>query len=215
MHRRRRSIRLWLTIIIGWVFLTVNFTDQSINSPTSWSWTFGDDVTSIQQHPAHTYTTAGVYAVTLTAANATGANTIIKTNYITATTPPAPVAEFSATPTSGEAPLTVNFTDQSINSSTSWSWTFGDGAETSIQQHSVHTYTTAGVYTVTLTAVNATGANTITKTNYITAIQPAPVAEFSATPTSGEAPLTVRGASPLVGVALNSATGAGGVVAVM
>ena len=140
--------------------LTVNFTDTSTNSPTSWSWTFGDGGTSTAQNPSHQYT------VSLTATNAYGSDGETKTNYITVN-PPAPVANFSGTPTSGNAPLTVNFTDSSTNSPTSWSWTFGDGG-TSTAQNPSHQYTTANAYTVTLTATNAGGSDGETKTNYIT-----------------------------------------------
>ena len=78
-----------------------------------------------------------------------------------------PVANFSGSPTSGTAPLTVNFTDSSTNSPTSWSWSFGDGG-TSTSQNPSHQYTSAGNYTVTLTATNAYGSDPETKTNYIT-----------------------------------------------
>ncbi len=62
---------------------TVNFTDNTTNSPTSWSWNFGDLSTSTQQNPSHVYSTAGTYTVTLTATNASGTDTETKTDYIT------------------------------------------------------------------------------------------------------------------------------------
>ena len=77
-----------------------------------------------------------------------------------------PVANFSGTPTSGTAPLTVNFTDLSSGSPTSWSWTFGDGGTSAVKNPS-HQYTSVGYYTVSLTATNAYGYDTETKTNYI------------------------------------------------
>jgi len=77
-----------------------------------------------------------------------------------------PVANFVGSPTSGAAPLTVNFTDQSTNNPTSWAWTFGDGGTSTVQNPS-HIYTANGNYTVSLTATNAYGSNTMTKTNYI------------------------------------------------
>lgn len=52
--------------------LTVRFTDTSAGNPTSWSWSFGDGTTSTEQHPAHTYSAAGTYTVTLTAGNTAG-----------------------------------------------------------------------------------------------------------------------------------------------
>ncbi len=84
----------------------------------------------------------------------------------------APVADFSGSPTSGDAPLTVNFTDQSTNNPTSWSWDFGDGGSSTAQNPS-HTYNTAGTYTVKLTATNDCGSNTKTKVDYITVTEPA------------------------------------------
>lgn len=49
----------------GQVPLTVQFTDLSPNSPTSWDWAFGDLATSTDQNPEHIYTTPGVYDVSL------------------------------------------------------------------------------------------------------------------------------------------------------
>ncbi len=170
--------------------LTVNFTDLSTGSPTSWSWNFGDGGTSTLQNPSHVYSAAGQYTVSLTATNGTGPNTATKTNYITVSAA-APVADFSGTPTTGSAPLTVNFTDLSTGSPTSWSWNFGDGGTSTLQNPS-HIYSAAGQYTVSLTATNGAGPNTATKTNYITVSAAAPVANFSGTPTTGSAPLTVN-----------------------
>jgi PKD repeat protein len=154
--------------ISGVAPLDVDFTDLSTNSPTSWDWTFGDSGTSGAQNPSHTYA-VGTYTVSLTAANAHGQDTETKIDYITASsTPPnPPVAGFVGAPTSGAAPLAVDFTDLSTNSPTSWDWTFGDGG-TSAAQNPSHTYA-AGTYTVSLTAGNAGGSDTETKTNYITA----------------------------------------------
>lgn len=73
-----------------------------------------------------------------------------------------PVANFSASPTSGYAPLTVNFTDQSTGSPTSWNWNFGNGSINSTVQSPTHTYSTAGNYTATLTASNAASSSTVT-----------------------------------------------------
>jgi len=80
--------------------------------------------------------------------------------------PQPPVADFSGSPTSGNAPLTVNFTDLSTNNPTSWDWDFGDGGSSTAQNPS-HEYTSAGDYTVSLTATNSAGQDTETKTDYI------------------------------------------------
>lgn len=153
--------------------LTVDFTDQSTNTPTSWSWDFGDGVgTSTAQNPSYTYNSAGTYTVTLTATNAYGSDDEVKVDYITVTAPAAPVADFSGSPTSGEYPLTVNFTDLSSGSPTSWAWDFGDGVGTSTAQNPSYIYDAAGTYTVSLTASSAYGSDTETKTGYITVTEP-------------------------------------------
>jgi len=151
----------------GSVPLTVEFTDQSANNPTDWQWDFGDGGTALLPNFSHTYTNEGTYTVTLTATNEFGSDVVTKTNYIVVSGGAIPVADFTANTTSGGAPLTVNFSDQSENDPTSWQWGFGDGS-TSTQQNPSHTYNTDGSYTVTLTATNEYGSDTETKTNYIT-----------------------------------------------
>lgn len=72
-----------------------------------------------------------------------------------------PIAAFSASPTVTCDGM-VQFTDLSTNLPTSWSWTFGDGG-TSTVQDPTHTYSAFGSYTVTLTATNANGSDTQTQ----------------------------------------------------
>jgi formylglycine-generating enzyme required for sulfatase activity len=79
----------------------------------------------------------------------------------------APVAAFIADKTSITAGSSVDFTDQSENSPSSWSWNFGDG-NTSTKQNPTHTYNSEGTYTVSLTATNDADSDTETKTDYIT-----------------------------------------------
>ena len=105
-----------------------------------------------------------------------------------------PVASFTAAPVSGQAPFTVQFNDTSIDTPTSWLWNFGDNS-TSTDQNATHTYTTAGTYTVNLTATNDGGSDTATYTGYITITTPlaiAPVASFTSDVTTGTAPLAVQ-----------------------
>ena len=188
--------------------LTVQFTDTSTNSPTSWSWDFGDGNTSTAQNPIHTYSTAGNYTVSLTAiSTAGGSNTAIQTRYITVNN--APVASFYGSETSGTAPFIVQFTDTSTNSPISWSWDFGDN-ETSAEQNPSHSYTKPGTYSVSLIARNSVGINQSVQSDYITVstlpfaevtttitAKPTPVptfptVSFSGMPTTGTAPLTVQ-----------------------
>lgn len=179
------------TPVSGTAPLTVTFTDTSTNTPTGWSWNFGNSTSSTLQNPSCVYSTAGIYTVSLTATNGSGSNTFTRTNYITVTSTPVNVATaFTGTPTTGNAPLAVNFTDQSTGSPTSWSWSFGD-TTTSTSQNPSHTYNSAGTYTVSLTATNGSSSNTLTKTNYITVNSTTLTSAFTGTPTSGNAPLTV------------------------
>jgi len=108
----------------------------------------------------------------------------------------APTADFSGTPTSGNAPLTVQFTDLSTAGSspiTDWLWVFGDGS-TSTSQNPSHTFTSNGDYTVELSVTTLVGIDNEVATNYInvTSNPIGPTADFSGTPTSGNAPLTVQ-----------------------
>ncbi len=75
-------------------------------------------------------------------------------------------ANFSANITAGALPLSVNFTDQSINNPTSWQWDFGDGGN-STQANPTHTYNTDGFHTISLTVTNEFGSDTKTITDYI------------------------------------------------
>lgn len=69
-------------------FLSVDFQDTSTNTPTAWSWDFGDgSPVSAIQNPTHVYATAGAYTVTLTSSNAGGAsvytrNILVSTTFI-------------------------------------------------------------------------------------------------------------------------------------
>jgi PKD repeat protein len=167
--------------------LAVTFTDSSTNA-TAWSWNFGDGTTSTTRNPSKTYSNSGSYTVKLTATGPGGSVTATKANYITVTAASAaPVASFTASPTSGGAPLLVTLTDTSTGTVSARTWDLGDGT-TSTAQSVAKTYNTAGSYTVKLTVTNAGGSTSTTRTMSVTAV--APMASFSATPTSGTAPLS-------------------------
>src|SRR6186997_678666 len=69
-----------------------------------------------------------------------------------------PVANFTGSPLAGCSPMIINFQDLSTGSPTSWSWDFGNG-NTSTIQNPIATYFTPGTYTVKLTVTNANGSN--------------------------------------------------------
>ena len=179
--------------VTGSAPLSVQFTDQSTGSITSYAWDFNNDavVDSTSQNPSYTYNTAGTYTVKLTVTGPGGSNSNTKTNYITVNS--APVANFIATPLTGNAPLAVQFNSQSTGSITSYAWDFNnDAVVDSTSQNPSYTYNTPGTYTVKLTVTGPGGSNSNTKTNYITVTNAAPVAAFTAAPVTGSAPLSVQ-----------------------
>jgi len=111
----------------------------------------------------------------------------------TYTAPPAPVANFTANVTSGDAPLTVRFTSTSTGYEPyNPTWVFGDGSSMVVGPETpVHTYTSPGVYDVSLTIINPGGSNATTKTAFITVMAP-PVVNITADQTLGPGPLTVN-----------------------
>lgn len=139
--------------------VTTQFTTN--NNYESYFWDFGDGVTSILQNPSHTYTANGNYTVTLTITNTTlcpGTDTEVITDAVVIN-PINPVAGFTLS-----SPSIVNAVTSFIDNTTygpiSWSWDFGDGG-TSTLQNPTHTYTTPGFYDVQLIVTNCAGNDTI------------------------------------------------------
>lgn len=177
------------TVQVGQVLTCSNGTWTS--SPTSYSkqWKRADDsgfttnVTNIGTDSSTFTLTAselGKYVrCTVTATNA-GGSTAANSNVVGTVLPAAPVANFTGTPTSGTASLSVAFTDSSTNTPTSWLWEKNSGggwvnfASTPTSQNPTESFA-AGTWSVRLTATNAGGSDTKTRTDYITATQPIPV----------------------------------------
>ncbi|HEX2957956.1 MAG TPA: PKD domain-containing protein, partial [Chitinispirillaceae bacterium] len=168
--------------------LTVKFTDKSTNSPTRWKWDFGDSQTSTVQNPEHIFSGVGVYNVTLVATNGDGSSGVKSMNITVNRAPTPPVANFTSKQTVAFA---VQFNDTSSNSPNKWNWEFGDGS-TSTDANPKHTYATAKNYVVNMTVNNADGTDTASKTITVTGTTGTPKASFTAAPTMGRAPLTVR-----------------------
>jgi PKD repeat protein len=139
--------------------IVVSFTDASTNSPTSWSWDFGDGKrTSWQRNPKYIYATAGTYSVTLQATDASGSSSTASMSIT--------VNSVDATLTAGfnysSSGRTATFTDTSTGNPTSYVWDFGDGT-TSTSQNPVHTYAADDIYTVKLVIAGASGISTFTQ----------------------------------------------------
>jgi PKD repeat protein/sugar lactone lactonase YvrE len=88
------------------------------------------------------------------------------------------VVHFSANTTSGAASLPIQFTESIVGTGvTGRSWDFGDGGSSNAI-NPIHTYTTAGTYTVNLTATAGDTSLTETRSAYIT-VSPAPAPAIS------------------------------------
>ena len=165
----------------GYAPLTVTFSDRSTNVPLYWAWSFGDGVTSNVKNPVHTYQSPGMYTVLLTAGNRYGGNSITKTDYVVVNSASTkPVVDFTASVTSGYAPLQVEFSDLSTGGIIiSRVWTFSKNGipdtEAKNLQKIVHTFYEAGQYNVTLTGTAGNNESvSLEKSYYISVRQQAP-----------------------------------------
>jgi PKD repeat protein len=153
--------------IVGVQFLLdgVKIGNEDTTAPYTISW----DTTTVPD---------GFHTVTARARDAAGNRTTSARVRVTVQNlPPPPVATFRATPTSGTAPLSVTFTDQSTGTITSRRWNFGDG-HTSMARNPTHIYTTPATYTVRLSVTGPGGTRTSSRTDYIRITPPNTTTEF-------------------------------------
>lgn len=134
-----------------------NQTNPGSGNLESWLWDFGDGNFSSAENPAHVYSNPGNYNVSLKATNNYGCTkTFTQPNYITV----APLVHAGFThsaPTGCTAPETIRFTNTSTGTGVlSYGWLFGDGSSSG-EVNPVHTYNSAGIYTVQLISTSATG----------------------------------------------------------
>lgn len=158
----------------------------------TYEWDFGDgndSYTTTKTTFSHKYKTADTYTITLTMTNG-DSETDTYTKDITVNEQELACA-FSASVTSGAAPLTVKFTDESDGDVTDYAWDFDDGGDSTSQNPS-YTFEDAGTYSVELTISNddTDDEDSCTKTIKVLDVEK-PAASFVASTTSGTAPLTV------------------------
>ncbi|MBV6439983.1 MAG: hypothetical protein EPGJADBJ_01641 [Saprospiraceae bacterium] len=184
--------------------LTVSFSDMSTNSPTAWSWNFGNGQTSTQQNPGATFTQPGIYTVTLSASNAGGTDVEEKTAFITVVAP----VSISASPGNEACIGSAVLLQASGASQYTWS---GSGLNSTTGASVSAQPATAGMYTYTVTgSTNNCAANPV---NISLTFQPIPAVNVTASSNAactGEiVSLTATGASTYTwtGVGLSSNTG--------
>jgi PKD repeat protein len=153
----------------GQVPLAVNFTNQSSGQINSLQWNFGDNTTSTDANPVHTYANPGLYTVTLTVSGPGGTANVSR--QISAQSPNAPVAGFTLDRTAGVAPVTIQFTDQSTGNITGYQWNFLDGT-TSTERSPRHEFTIPGTYNVLLTVTGPGGSSTAVRQITVTSPNP-------------------------------------------
>jgi len=148
--------------VTGQAPLAVNFTAQATGgtSPYSYSWNFGDGQSSTSQNPSHTYLLSGNYVASLTVKDSPGAQSSDTITLNVTATPDPLAASASASPSTGQAPLTVAFTGSASGGTPpyTYSWNFGDG-HSSLDQACSHTYYVTGNYTVILTVTDGASAS--------------------------------------------------------
>lgn len=128
----------------------VSFFDQSMSNAVGWLWDFGDSTTSIMQNPYHVYNNQGYYNVCLTVSDSNTCNITYCTLVVTDTSSLCNSNFTYIVDTSG---LVYSFTDVSSGNPSNWSWNFGDG-NTSNLQNPIHTFA-PGNYNVCLTIMDS------------------------------------------------------------
>ncbi|MCB0760495.1 MAG: PKD domain-containing protein [Flavobacteriales bacterium] len=169
----------------------VSFDNNSVGA-MSYQWDFGDGNTHNIANPTHIFyndgTTDTTYTVMLVALSAYGC---YDTAFYDITVFATPFANFTATPESQQFPAsTIDITDLSVAGDVNYDWTLGDGSTSGDPELTTHTYTSWGVYTITLEITN--GACSSEAQRSVEILPPDPIAEMDIPEQTGCAPLTVH-----------------------
>ena len=180
--------------------LTVNFTANASdvdNDNLTFSWDFGDgedldnqSTEGVEKKQNHTYDKAGTYTAKVTVSDDKG-NSASDSVEITVESQPSnkpPTVSLSATPTSGEASLNVEFTangNDPDGDTLTYSWDFGDGNKTGSKSKETHIYNNAGTFTAKVTVSDGKGGSATDSTEITVKAVPKnnpPTVSLSATP---------------------------------
>ncbi len=176
--------------------LVVNFS-TNIDSASFYSWSFGNGQTSSNEAQSVTYQNEGSYTVGLTVTMPNGCSYPVQNNNFIQVNP-LPIPSFTLSNSTGCAPLTVSFANQS-SGAVSYLWDFGNGQSSTVS-NPTFTYLNPGTYNVKLTATNQFGCTAFNLINAAVTVV-APIASFTASDTSGCPPFQVSFTNTSVGAA--------------
>ena len=151
----------------GWTGQNIYFTDLTTGNPDTWWWDFGDGQYSSDQNPVHIFEQEGYYTISLIANDLYQSSTITKTDYLYIRQPL--IAEFVADTMLVVVGEIVSFTDLSTGFPEKWSWTFGDGQNSELQNPE-HIYQNPGEYSVLLRIRRGSYSSSKVKLDYIKVI---------------------------------------------
>lgn len=163
--------------------LTVQFTNNSTGA-TSYKWFFGNGDSAVTNNPTYTYLQPNNYTVSLISYDVNGCtDTLVKTNAVQIK-PPKISGFSSGIPFAGCAPYSNIFTAtvNSTDSVVSYQWNFGDGSPIQTGNSISHTYTTEGIYAVTVIITTINGCTDTLVYNGAVRLYEKPTVSFSATP---------------------------------
>jgi PKD repeat protein len=184
----------------GYIPLNVNFTGTAVGGlgPYTYAWTFGDGATSALQNPSHGYVVEGNYVATLVVSDSLGHTSPASTVDVSVTKVLAVTSD--ATPLTGPALLSVNFTSSVAGGTTpyTYSWDFGDGSAPSTAPAPMHIYNQVGVFPVALTVKDSCNHILVDDHLIVTVTNPITLS-IAAAPNSGTAPLTVNFSATVAG----------------
>ena len=185
-HRPNMDFTANVTNIASGETIEFEYTGGNIWWPKTFHWDFGDGGVSEERNPTHTYNSPGIYDVSLTIIYFwIFDDTIIKENYIevsqTNNVPEADFAVNNVSPLTGDL-LQFTYTGTEGDGIDSYSWDFGDGIGFSNERNPTYSYSTAGVYDISLLVIDIDGDDDIAlKQEYITVIEDLmPLADFEA-----------------------------------
>lgn len=166
-----------------WPSASVGITNTTVGGNLNATWNMNDGSFLYDYNPGnYTYNQWGEYTIQLVVSNGSCSDTTMRTIEIL---PPAPVANFQG-PAQGCAPLTVQFTNMSVNAVVS-TWAFGDGNQ-STASSPIYTYYQPGIYSVTLTVAGPDGSTDAMTQEQIIYVYANAVASFAVTPNNVSVP---------------------------